>query len=493
MAHPGLLSAVRTLISGWDVSRPANDLLTELDVLCSVQLGDERATENGKATRKATGKSMSRRSLQRGSLFRTKSWWKVRVWVDVPGQAKRAHPSFRVCKIKGPGSMTKPNREREAARIAAEKSAEGEKHLTGVVSPQPPVTGVAALQGPVTVREQGAIMLQELSARGRKPVADHTVRNYSTDLRLHVYPIIGDLPLSQVHNLQLKSVVQAMTREDYAKGSIVRVISMAKMVVASPKDPTTGVPLYPRKWDSNIIDLPVIDEEEMNTPCFTPEIMSGLALYHVPKFRMLFTFGGGAGARIAEMCAIEIDKHISPDFLTVTLTQQVQDGQVTSRMKHRSSRREVDLHPDIAARLKAFVGERKHGFLFTNASGGPLDYDNALYHLHSALKALNYVNPLTGTHIAGTHAFRRYRDTHLSNGEVVCPDGLLKYWMGHSPGKSMSALYNKIKHNPRRRREWAERCGYGFELPPLVLVVPVTAASAEADEAALPLFNFFGL
>ena len=37
-------------------------------------------------------------------------------------------------------------------------------------------------------------------------------------------------------------------------------------------------------------------------------------------------------------------------------------------------------------------------------------------HLHKALKELNYMNPYTGTHKAGNHAFRRFRNTYLRNG-----------------------------------------------------------------------------
>ena len=41
-------------------------------------------------------------------------------------------------------------------------------------------------------------------------------------------------------------------------------------------------------------------------------------------------------------------------------------------------------------------------------------------HLYPALKELGYVDPCTGTHKAGNHAFRRYRNTHLWN-ETSCP------------------------------------------------------------------------
>jgi integrase len=58
-------------------------------------------------------------------------------------------------------------------------------------------------------------------------------------------------------------------------------------------------------------------------------------------------------------------------------------------------------------------------------------------HLHQALKELKYVNPFTGMHKAGNHAFRRFRNTYLRN-YTECPAGLYKYWMGHA-GEDMKA------------------------------------------------------
>ena len=36
----------------------------------------------------------------------------------------------------------------------------------------------------------------------------------------------------------------------------------------------------------------------------------------------------------------------------------------------------------------------------------------------------------------------------------------------------MSGLYDKIKEDEKFRREWAEKCGFGFELPSVVPNVP---------------------
>ncbi len=143
----------------------------------------------------------------------------------------------------------------------------------------------------------------------------------------------------------------------------------------------------------------------------------------------------------------------------------------------------MDLHPVIAGLLKAYVGERKSGFLFSSRNGKPVSSSNVIRrHLHPALKKLKYVNPHTGTHKAGNHAFRRFRNTFLRN-KTQCPEGLRNYWMGHS-GDSMDDLYDKIKEDVQFRKTWAEKCGFGFELCSVVPNVPKIAKKTKAQKAA---------
>jgi hypothetical protein len=61
---------------------------------------------------------------------------------------------------------------------------------------------------------------------------------------------------------------------------------------------------------------------------------------------------GAAGLRIGEVLGIEIDKHISPDFLTLYIKQKVRHGKVEQRLKTPNGFRQVDLYPMIADTLK---------------------------------------------------------------------------------------------------------------------------------------------
>jgi integrase len=297
-----------------------------------------------------------------------------------------------------------------------------------------------------------------------------------------VIPVIGHWPICDVNNSVLKILGAKMMDYDLSAKTIHNYLQVPKMVVASVVD-NDGNQVYPRKWNHAFMDIPLVEKLKQNTPTFSAEVMTGVANWRKPRERMLFILGGAGGFRISEMLGIEVDKHISPDFRTINIRQQARHCKVKKRLKTMNALRDVDLHPAIALLLRTFVGERKSGFLFTSRTGKPLSSSNVIRrHLHPALKQLGYVNPHTGTHRAGNHAFRRFRNTYLRN-HTSCPEGLYTYWLGHA-GKGMSDHYDKIREDVAFRRKWAEECGFGFELSSVVPSVPKMALKIETTKAA---------
>jgi integrase len=229
--------------------------------------------------------------------------------------------------------------------------------------------------------------------------------------------------------------------------------------------------------------MPIVEESKQNRPSFSSEIVTGLAKYRKPRERMFFIVSGAGGLRTGEALGIEIDKHLSSDCSTIGVKQKARRGKVENRLKTASAYREVDLHPEVAKRLKDFIGTRTSGFLFQTKNGTPLSPTNILRrHLHPALKELGYVNPHTGSHKAGNHAFRRFRNTYLKN-ETNCPKGLRDYWLGHA-GNSMDDLYDMVKDNAAFRKKKAEEYGFGFELPSVVPNVPKIVKKTKLKKAA---------
>ncbi len=392
--------------------------------------------------------------------------------MDVPGQEKRAHKRERICPITGVGSLSRSARERRAREIIAESGADTEEYFKKVVRRE---VGL-------TFGEQATWWLEQLKTRRRKPVATSTIELWRGALNNWFNPDIGDLALAEVNNAVLKSLVAKMSAAGLSPKSINNYALVVKMVVASAVN-AEGEEVYPRRWNHDFIDMPVVQKTKQNTPSFSTAVMSGLAGWKHKRERMTFILCGSAGLRIGEALGLEIDKHIASDFLTLTIKQKVRHCKVEDRLKTESAFREIDLHPTIAALLREYVGERKTGFLFCTRNGKPLSSSNIIRrHLHPALQSMGYVNPYTGTHKAGNHAFRRFRNTYLRN-HTECPEGLYKYWLGHAD-ESMTDLYDKIKHDLSFRKEWAEHCGFGFELPSVVPNVPKTEGKDEVLEAA---------
>lgn len=316
----------------------------------------------------------------------------------------------RICPISGPGSLSKSGRERRAREIITDSGADTVEFFNEVVKQR----------NGVTFREQAKWWLNQIRSRKRKPIATSTLELWEGSLNNWFNPNIGDLPLSEINNAVLKSVVAKMSEQGLSPKSIDNYVAVVKMVVASAVD-EQGEEIHPRKWNHEFIDLPVVEKDKQNTPSFSSEVMTGLARWKKKRERMIFILSAATGVRIGEALGIEINKHVSADFLTISLKQKVHHGRVEQRLKTTNGLRQVDLHPTIAALLKEFVGDRESGFLFCTRTGKPLSPSNIIRrHLHKALKELNYINPYTGTHKAGNHAFRRFRNTYLRN-HTACP------------------------------------------------------------------------
>jgi integrase len=99
--------------------------------------------------------------------------------------------------------------------------------------------------------------------------------------------------------------------------------------------------------------------------------------------------------------------------------------------------REVDLAPQLAEMLRAHIGGRTSGFIFSTRKGGPVIQRNVLRALHGNLKRM-------GKPKLGFHAFRRFRVTHLRKNMV--PEDLIKFWVGHAP-QTVTDGYCKLKND----------------------------------------------
>jgi integrase len=339
--------------------------------------------------------------------------------MDVPGQEKRVLKRAKLCPISGPGALSASECKRRGREVIAKSGADTVEYFNKVVKGQHADV--------LTFEQQSKRWIEHLQKRKRKPVSSTTIEDWERTLKNWINPHIGKCPVSDVNNAILKTLVAKMSKEGLSPKTIENYIQVPKMVVASVMD-DDGNQVYPRKWNNEFIDMPIVEHSEQNRPSFSSEIMTGLAKYRRAREQMIFIIAAAGGLRIGEALGIEVDKHLSPDCSTLSIKQKARQGRLEGRLKTPSAIRQVDLHSEIAKLLRDFIGTRNTGLLFQTKSGKPLSLSNILRrHSHPALKKLGYVNPEKGDHKAGSHAFRRFRDTYLKN-ETACPKGLRDYW-----------------------------------------------------------------
>lgn len=385
---------------------------------------------------------MSRRRGQNGHLEEQGKWWYVRFYIDVPGQEKRKRASVRVCPSSGEGKLGKAERQRRAREIIRESGADS-----------PEVFWAAReVNSGITFRQQAERWLEHMRTRKRKPVKPATLAGWESCLNKRLLNELGDVLLADLNNQVVKNLVAKMLDEGLKSKTVREHFCVVRSVVASAIR-TDGEQMFPRRWNYDYIDLPLIRNQRC--PCFTSEIVSQILQRSKGWHRVLFALLAGTGLRIGEALGLEI-KHLSSDRRVIRVEQSVWRGNVQAP-KTPYAVREVDVAEELAEMLRQFIGSRQEGFLFRGRGNNPISSQSDILRqvLHPILAGLRQEK-------AGFHSFRRFRVTHLRKNRV--PDSLIQYWIGHSP-KTVTDKYTKISDELHFRRECAEQVALGFEIP----------------------------
>ena len=111
----------------------------------------------------------------------------------------------------------------------------------------------------MSFRDQTKEYLRWAGSRDRKRIKD--LVSVEGALNKWILPIIGDLPLTKVNNITVKPLVDKMKKANLAAETVNKYVKYVKQVVASLKDGATGEPIHHRKWDSAVLDLPVVNQK----------------------------------------------------------------------------------------------------------------------------------------------------------------------------------------------------------------------------------------
>jgi integrase len=253
--------------------------------------------------------------------------------------------------------------------------------------------------------------------------------------------------------------------------SIVTYTNLVKLVVASALD-ENGEELFPRKWNNEFIDLPMVENQYQ--PIFTAETVNAIVQTARGQDQVLYVLLAATGLRVGEAFGLEI-KHLSEDCRTITVEQSCW-GKSLQTPKTKSAYRQVDVCIAVAGLLKSFIGDRKLGLVFANSAGKPLSQTNVIRRsLHPILKEL-------AVNQAGFHAMRRFRTTWLRKQRA--PEDLIRFWLGHAKS-SVTDGYSKLADDLEYRLEVTEKIGAGFTVPASMRPMrPRKSVKAEIEIAA---------
>jgi integrase len=375
--------------------------------------------------------------MQRGRIFRKGSSWHLRykAYSFVDGRKVWRTTSTKLADV-DLQHRTQQSVETEAQRFLASLN---------------PTRGPAnaALKGIKTFKEQSEIWLESCRTRQRNPIKPATLRNWKSHLNVHILPSIGNILLPDVSNRVVKEFVATLKLAPKSVNNIVQVI---KMVRASAVD-SEGNEIYPIKWNHEFIDLPAVKTREQRQPSFTKKEIETLIEAGNRPVQLLTILLAASGMRAGELFGLEVEDF---DGSAVHVRQSAWNS-IIQTPKTENSVRTIELHPGVAKLVKAFIGKRTSGFIFPNTGAKPVHQSNFLRReFHPALIAAEIPK-------AGFHGFRRFRNTYLRN-VALCPDGLLKYWMGHAH-RDMSGLYDRVRDDTKFRAAQAKKFGTGFTVP----------------------------
>ena len=366
-------------------------------------------------------------------------------WQELPGspERKRRTISLGVCRSKSIARQ----RLREYIERAGINSKESFHENTA------PAT---------TFHQQAESWIASLPARKRRPVKPATISGWRDALNAWLLPHLGDKLLADVSNKAVRELVEKMSAAGLSAKTIVNYVQVVKLVLASAVD-EEGEQIYPRTWNHNFIQLPVVRKDKQHRPTVVEaEIREILANVQKRKYVVLFALLAGTGLRIGEALGLR-PSDLGPDCRVLHVRRSLWRGQ-EQEPKTSNAVRVVDIPEVLASQLRDYVSGVS-GYLFATAQGKPLQQRNVLRVLHS-------VKPV------GFHAFRRFRLTWLR--KTGAPKDLERFWMGHAPAE-VGDLYSKLRDDVAFRQEWAERIGLGFEL---VHNGPQNAAAVETEEVA---------
>lgn len=237
---------------------------------------------------------MSRKTGQRGNVYQAQQIGKWnpqasaygRFWVDVPGGDRRR-------KTVSLGPCATPWIARLRLREYIERVG---IHSKRTFHPVPATT----------FGQQAEWWMESVSRRRRRPIKPATIFGWQHCLDRWILPHLESKLLFDVGNRALREFVEVLLAAGLAPKTIVNVVSVVKFVVASAVD-EEGEQLYPRAWNHEFIQLPLVIKERQNRPTIVGGEISATLSTLKGRSAVLVALVAGTGLRIGEALAVRTD------------------------------------------------------------------------------------------------------------------------------------------------------------------------------------------
>jgi integrase len=223
--------------------------------------------------------------------------------------------------------------------------------------------------------------------RGTATHRETTEPKVERALRLHVYPMLGDMPLSTITRTDVRRWVRDRSKALTPIGLRTPYNALSSVMAAALYDGLI------RKNPCHNIDLPEIRRPEVET--LHPEVVRALLDTASPRYRALLRLAATTGLRQGELFGLEDDRHVDLDGMALEVEQQLvgpdKGVPYLGEPKTEKSYRTVPLSASAAAAVRAHreefpvrpveiedrtdprrPEERKARLLFLSEYGAPL-------------------------------------------------------------------------------------------------------------------------
>jgi integrase len=187
-----------------------------------------------------------------------------------------------------------------------------------------------------TFLKQAEWWMESVSVNRRRPLKPATIFGWQHCLDRWILPHLGKKPLCDVGNREVRQFVEVLSAAGLAPKTIVNTVAVLKLVVASAVD-EEGDQIYPRTWNHEFIQLPLVIKEKQNRPTITGTEISAVIKSVKERYVVLFALVAGTGLRIGEALAVRAD-----DFDPTCRVLQYREVYGGGASKHRRLRTRFD-------------------------------------------------------------------------------------------------------------------------------------------------------